>query len=83
MVYVPLSVVRDYMENKWRKMGGKPKTRREQNSEILLKWYIWLGFYPTDPKALWEFNIQLAEYYSGDFTAEVRKYRGIPKWGRR
>ena len=72
MVYVPLSVAKNYMENKWKEMGGRPETKSERSREILLQWYIWLGFYPTDYKSLMDFNNHLTEYYEGRFRAEVR-----------
>lgn len=71
MVYVPLAVVKVYMENRWRDRGGKPETRGEQRQEILLQWYIWLDFYPTDYRALSNFNSHLAEHYDGRFRVEV------------
>jgi len=77
MVYVPLAVAKIYMKNKWLDRGGKPETRREQNSEILLQWYIWLGFYPENYKSLTDFNNDLAQYYSGPFRVEVN----APQWG--
>ena len=84
MVYVPLAVVKIYMKNKWLDRGDRPETRREQRQEILLQWYIWLGFYPDSYKSLAEFNNQLAEYYGGEFRAEVNNplWEGRITWSR-
>lgn len=79
-----MEVAKTYMKNKWKVNGGRPETKREQRQEILLQWYIWLGFYPDSYKSLAAFNVHLAEYYDGEFRAEVNSplWEGRITWSR-
>ena len=72
MVFVPIKVVKAYMENKWGSEGGRPEKKSDRDQEILLQWFVWLGYYPEDYRALMNLNSQLTTYYRGSFRFEVR-----------